>query len=295
MDVVDLYLYAAFAGGWLVGRWRPARGAWPGRASLATVVVLLGALGASFRSIAPAALADGLPAAVLFALLVLGTTGGIVLGLRALVPEPGGTGPAVDVSPTSERRRDRVPTSAVLLASLLAGYGIGREVALPTAVLVPAALVVLLALVGYAIELRLDGARRAWVPIVSAVAGATVAAALAVELGHLVGSAVFATAFGFGWYSLTGPLVAARFGAAIGLFAFLTNFIREGLTMLLSPYFGPRLRGEGLAALGGATAMDTTLYFVLRYGDRRAGVLSVASGLTLTVAASLLVPLLLAL
>jgi uncharacterized membrane protein YbjE (DUF340 family) len=40
--------------------------------------------------------------------------------------------------------------------------------------------------------------------------------------------------------------------------------------------------------------MDTTLYFVLRYGDRKAGALAVASGLTLTIAAGLLIPLLLA-
>jgi uncharacterized membrane protein YbjE (DUF340 family) len=40
--------------------------------------------------------------------------------------------------------------------------------------------------------------------------------------------------------------------------------------------------------------MDTTLYFVTRYGDRDAGSLALASGLILTVAASLIVPLVLA-
>src|SRR5208282_2778243 len=105
----------------------------------------------------------------------------------------------------------------------------------------------------------------------------------------------FATTFAFGWYTLAGPLVGARAGAALGLLAFLTNFLREDLTMLLSPVIGPRMRGEGLAALGGATSMDTTLYFVTRYGDRDAGSLALASGLILTVVASLVVPAVLAL
>jgi uncharacterized membrane protein YbjE (DUF340 family) len=57
---------------------------------------------------------------------------------------------------------------------------------------------------------------------------------------------------------------------------------------------GLPLGGEGLSALGGATAMDTTLYFVTRYGDRNAGSLALASGLILTVAASLVLPFVLA-
>jgi uncharacterized membrane protein YbjE (DUF340 family) len=288
--VVDVYLYAGFAAGWLLGRWRPSHSPWVARATLASVVVLLGLLGASFRAIDPQVLAAVLPGAVVFAVVLLGATAGIFLALRRAGPgdrEPENGAP---VAP-----RERVPTSGLLLVALFLGYGAGRLVALPTGLLIPAALTVLLALVGYGIELRLSSMRRAWLPITSAVSGA-VAAALAMELlARVPGQAAFATALGFGWYSLAGPLVAARLGASLGLLAFLANFVREGLTMLLAPYVGPRLRGEGLAALGGATAMDTTLYFVVRFGDRRAGTLAVASGLTLTVAASLIVPLVLAL
>jgi uncharacterized membrane protein YbjE (DUF340 family) len=104
-----------------------------------------------------------------------------------------------------------------------------------------------------------------------------------------------ATTLGFGWYTLTGPIVATRLGATAGLLAFLTNFLREDLTMLLSPSLGPRLGPEALTAWGGATSMDTTLYFVTRYGDPDSGSLALASGLVLTLAASLLVPAVLAL
>jgi uncharacterized membrane protein YbjE (DUF340 family) len=65
--------------------------------------------------------------------------------------------------------------------------------------------------------------------------------------------------------------------------------------MVLSPVAGRRLRGAGLAALGGATAMDTTLYFVTHFGDEDAGSLALATGLVLTVTASLVLPAVLAL
>ncbi len=290
MNVSDLYLYAGLVGGWLVGRRWPHRGPWLGRASLAAVVVLVAFLGASFRSLASTTLVEVLPSAVAFAVAILAVTAAVYLALRRAVRGPPSPAPTPEAG-----RRAAVPTSAVLVAGLFVGYGIGRAVPLPTGLLIPLALTVLLALVGYGIDLDLASVRRAWVPIVSAAVGAVLVALVALAVAHEAGTAALASAFGFGWYSLTGPLVAARLGATLGLFAFLVNFLREGLTMVLAPYLGPRLKGEGLAALGGATAMDTTLYFVVRYGDRRAGALAVASGLTLTIAASLLVPLVLTL
>jgi uncharacterized membrane protein YbjE (DUF340 family) len=291
VDVVELYLYAGFAAGWLVGRWRPSRSPWVGRATLGAVVALLLLLGASFRGIAPRALATTLPWAIAFATLLLGATAVFYL----VLPRSATRSLETRDDPAAPRAHERVPTSGILVIALLVGYGVGRVQALPTGILIPGALTALLALVGYGIDLRLSTMRRAWVPIASAVLGALAAAVVLEFVGRVPGDAAYATALGFGWYSLTGPLVTARLGASLGLLAFLANFLREALTMLLAPYVGPRLKGEGLAALGGATAMDTTLYFVVRYGDRRAGALSVASGLTLTVAAGLIVPLVLAL
>lgn len=290
MDEVDLVLYGGFAVGWLLGRWMPSRSPWVGRATVGSVVVLVALLGTSFRTIAADQLAEVLPRAIGFAVAVLGATAAAYLLLRPR-EDPGPTG-GTDEASTSP---DRFPTSAMLVVALGVGYGVGRAVEVPTGVLIPAALTVLLGLVGYGIELSFRSIRRAWVPIGAAVIGSVGIAAVVSLVGGLPPNAAFATALGFGWYSLTGPLVAARLGAGLGLFAFLANFVREGLTILLSPYLGRRLRGEGLAALGGATSMDTTLYFVVRYGDRRAGALSVASGLTLTIAASLVVPFVLAL
>jgi uncharacterized membrane protein YbjE (DUF340 family) len=290
VNVSELFLYAGFVVGWLAGRRWPARGPWVGRATLIAVIVLVALLGASFRSIDGRQLLEVLPAAVVVAMAIVVATAGVFLALRRRLAAPAGS-----VRTANPIAPDRLPTSALLLAALFAGYGVGRTFVLPTGLLLTVALALLLGLVGYSIDLDPASVRRAWVPILSAAASAVAVASALVVLDPGLAPSAFPTALGFGWYSLAGPLVAARLGAVLGLFAFLVNFLREALTMVLAPYLGPHLKGEGLAAVGGATSMDTTLYFVVRYGDSRSGALSVASGLTLTVAASLLVPLALAL
>jgi len=284
----DPFLYVAFGIGLVAGRLGRPTGRWVERATLGSVVVLLGLLGASLDTVPPITLVSTIPLAFGFAALLLGLTVGAFLGLARVAPE------RAPSSTTSDTAR-RYSVSAGLAVALIAGFGVGRIVALPTGLAIPWALYVLLALVGLGLRLSARGLRRAWVPVAASVAGAGAAAPLFVVLSHASLSVSLASAFAFGWYSLAGPLVAARVGAALGLLAFLTNFLREDLTMLLSPVLGRRLRGEGLAAMGGATSMDTTLYFVTRYGDAEAGSLALASGLVLTLAASLLLPAILAL
>jgi uncharacterized membrane protein YbjE (DUF340 family) len=279
----DLLLYIAFAIGFVVGRFFPSRSPWVPRATLGTLVVLVGLLGASLNAVPWISLLDAVPVAIAFALLILGLTAGVYLGIAALRPDPTPPTPA----PT---RDERWPVSLVLLAALLVGLGIGRVLPIPASASIPWVLYVLLGLVGYDIPLHFSALRGVWRPLTAAAVGAVVAAAIFAVADHLAISAALATSLAFGFYSLAGPLVAARAGAVLGLLAFLTNFLREDLTMLLSPYLGRRLRGPGLAALGGATSMDTTLYFVTRYGDADAGSLALASGLILTVVASLVLP-----
>lgn len=279
----DPLLYIAFALGFLAGRLAPSRSPWVPRATLATVVVLVGLLGASLNTVPWLSLVATVPVAIGFALLILGLTAGVYLGIVRLHHGPAPPTPAPP-------RNERLPFSLVLLAALLLGLGIGRLVALPAAASIPWVLYVLLALVGFDIPLRLSALRDVWVPLTAASVAALGAAGIFAFADHLAIGAALATTLAFGFYSLAGPLVAARAGAVLGLLAFLTNFLREDLTMILSPYLGRRLRGAGLAALGGATSMDTTLYFVTRYGDAEAGSLALASGLILTVTASLVLP-----
>ncbi len=279
----DPWLYVALALGVVAGRFLPHPGPWVPRATLATVAVLVGLLGATLSSAGGAALLLTVPLALVFVAAVLGFTTLVYLALArdrrtpAPPPEPSGG-------------RGRFNLSLGLLAALGVGYLLGTVTPFPAGTMIPYALYVLLALVGFDLRLHVRQLRRVWLPVAAAVTGSAAAGLLFWLVSGISLPVTLATGFAFGWYTLAGPLVSARAGAVLGLLAFLTNFLRENLTMLLSPLVGRRLRGPGVAALGGATSMDTTLYFVTLYGDEESGSLALASGLILTLAASLILP-----
>ncbi len=284
----DLFLYVAFALGLVAGRLTRWRSPWVTRATVLTIVVLVGLLGASLNDVAVASLVETVPIALGFAGLILGVTTVIVLVVNRVRSPTPATAP-------SPAPRDRFPLSVVLVGALLVGFGMGRVVTFPTAAGITWALYLLLFLVAFDLPLRWASVRSLWVPLTAAGVGAIAAGPVFALVSGTSLSVSLGTSLAFGWYTLAGPLVLARAGAVLGLLAFLTNFFRENLTMVLAPSVGARLGGEGLTALGGATAMDTTLYFVTRYGDREAGSLALASGLILTITASLVVPAVLAL
>ncbi len=283
----DPFLYVALGAGLLVGWLVRARSPWTGRATQATVVVLVGLLGTLLDTVPLGSLALTLPLAFGFALLILALTAGLYL----LLARRNGPVSAADVSPPAP---EAVPFGAVLIAALVGGFLLGRFVALPSDAGITWALYALLFLVGLDLRLRTIRARDLAVPLSAAVAAAGLSALVIGLVLRGPWSVSLAIPLAFGWYTLAGPLVAARAGAVLGLLAFLTNFFRENLTMVLSPYVGRRMGGAGVTALGGATAMDTTLYFVTRYGDARSASLALASGLVLTLTAGLVLPLLLA-
>ncbi len=283
----DPFLYVALGAGLLVGWLVRARSPWTGRATQATVVVLVGLLGTLLDTVPLGSLALTLPLAFGFALLILALTAGLYL----LLARRNGPAPTGEASPPAP---EAVPFGAVLIAALVGGFLLGRFVALPSDAGITWALYALLFLVGLDLRLRTIRARDLAVPLSAAVAAAGLSALVIGLVLRGPWSVSLAIPLAFGWYTLAGPLVAARAGAVLGLLAFLTNFFRENLTMVLSPYVGRRMGGAGVTALGGATAMDTTLYFVTRYGDARSASLALASGLVLTLTAGLVLPLLLA-
>jgi uncharacterized membrane protein YbjE (DUF340 family) len=281
---LDLYLYVVFAAGFTLGLIRRVESIWIGRATLLAVLVLIGLLGVLLGSSRAGIPLWLLPLALLFSLVLVLLSAGIA---RVLVPH----------RPASSGRPSRSPPLTTILfpAVLLVGVGLGRSVSLPSYPVISWTLYVLIFLVAYDLRLVLASLRRTPIPVVAAVTSAILVAVAFSWFPGLSLRLTLGTALGFGWYTLAGPLAAAQLGAEAGIFAFLGNFLRELLTMLLAPVLGPKVRAEGLAAMGGATAMDTTLWFVKAYGDSEAGSLALGSGLILTVAASLLVPLALAL
>lgn len=282
----DPFLYVAFAAGFVAGRLVGRRYRWVEHATMATVVALLALLGASLAQVPPSEIVGAIPLALLFTALVFGFT--TLFALFRPQPSPR----QVPVAGPPARR---FPWEILFVGSLVLGYFLLGPLGIPTDTAIEWALYVLLALVAFDLRISLKALRTIGTPLGLAAAGALVAAGVMVVGVGLSVPVALATALGFGWYTLAGPLVAAKVGPGLGLVAFLTNYLREFLTMVSAPALGPRLGGEGVSALGGATSMDTTLYFVVRFGDPEAGSLALATGLVLTIAAGVLLPLLLGL
>lgn len=279
--MIDVFLYVAFGAGVLAGYLTRWRSPWIERAIVADVAALVFFLGALVSALAVGSLLFAIPLALAFVGLILVVTVGLTMVLPRRAPLPG----------TGQRPS---PLGVLVILALIAGYGAGRLVALPADTAITATLYVLLALVGFNLRFSWDSLRTAPTPLIAAIAGALIAAPIfSIATGFSLRLGL-STALGFGFYSLTGPLVTTAIGPLAGLVAFLTNFFRENLTMVTAPWLGRRIRAEGLTAMGGATTMDTTLYFVTAYGDRDAGSMALASGLVLTVIASLAVPFVLA-
>jgi uncharacterized membrane protein YbjE (DUF340 family) len=94
---------------------------------------------------------------------------------------------------------------------------------------------------------------------------------------------------GFGYYSLSSILIAQIRGETLGVIALLSNIIREIMTILITPalvrYFGKLAP----IASGGATSMDTTLPIITKFTGKEYAMISVFSGVVLTILAPLFI------
>ena len=101
---------------------------------------------------------------------------------------------------------------------------------------------------------------------------------------------VLAVSAGFGYYSLSSLYISNIRGEMLGTVALLSNIMREIFTLLMTPvlvkFFGPL----SSIASGGATSMDTTLPVISLYSGRDFAVISLFSGIVLTVLVPFLVP-----
>lgn len=95
---------------------------------------------------------------------------------------------------------------------------------------------------------------------------------------------------GFGYYSLSSIFITQISGETLGVIALLSNISRELITLVATPifvkYFG-KLAG---IASGGATSMDTTLPIITEYSGKEWAIISVFSGVVLTIVVPFLVP-----
>ncbi|HET6556524.1 MAG TPA: lysine exporter LysO family protein [Prolixibacteraceae bacterium] len=126
--------------------------------------------------------------------------------------------------------------------------------------------------------------------IVGTLAGAAIASLLLPEMKL---KEVLAVGSGFGYYSLSSLLITEMAGESLGVIALLSNIMREMFTLLATPllvmYFG---KLAGISA-GGATSMDTTLPVITRFSGKEWSIISVFSGIVLTLLVPFLVTLVL--
>jgi len=127
---------------------------------------------------------------------------------------------------------------------------------------------------------------------------------LLIAVGSLVGAVVggfllglpvnesSAIGAGFGWYSLSGVLLAKIYSVETGALAFMTNVSREVIAFVLIPVLAVKLGYLVAISPGGATTMDTTLPLISKATDADTTIIAMVSGTALSALVPLLVPLL---
>ena len=88
---------------------------------------------------------------------------------------------------------------------------------------------------------------------------------------------------GFGYYSLSSIIISKMRNDTLGVMALLANISREIFTLLATPLLVKYLGKLAPIASGGATSMDTTLPVIAKYSGKEYAVISVFSGVVLTI------------
>ena len=138
-------------------------------------------------------------------------------------------------------------------------------------------------------DIRAAGFKVLLIPVAVAVGTIGFAAVSSLFLPLTAQEAMAASA-GFGWYSLA-PMLLSSYSATLSAVAFLSNVMREVGSILLIPIVAQRLGFIECVALPGAAAMDTVLPVVVGSTHERITIYSFVSGVILSFAVPVLVPL----
>lgn len=163
------------------------------------------------------------------------------------------------------------------------------------------ALYILMFLVGIGV-----GSNKKSLSLIKAVNFKILLVPLSVITGTYIGVSVFsllqdklslidslAVGSGFGYYSLSSVLISEVSSDTLGVIALLSNITREIITLLLTPLFARYFGKLAPIASGGATAMDTTLPVITKYIGSDYAIISVFSGVVLTILVPILITLIL--
>ncbi|MBN1334013.1 MAG: lysine exporter LysO family protein [Synergistales bacterium] len=100
-----------------------------------------------------------------------------------------------------------------------------------------------------------------------------------------------AASVGSGYYSLTTVLLKQLAGPEAATIGFISNLLRELLVMTTMPIFVKYFGRNGAVCIAGATAMDTSLPFIVRSAGKQMALAAFVSGVLITVAMPILIPL----
>lgn len=141
---------------------------------------------------------------------------------------------------------------------------------------------------GVLADIRAAGLRVLLVPLAVAVGSLACAMLAGLFLPMGVKDSA-AAASGFGWYSLA-PTLLAPYSLSVSAVAFLSNVLREVLSIIAVPLVARYVGYVECVALPGAAAMDTVLPVVVGATHERITIYSFASGVILSLAVPVLVP-----
>jgi len=88
---------------------------------------------------------------------------------------------------------------------------------------------------------------------------------------------------GFGYYSLSSILISKIRNETLGVIALIANISREIFTLIATPLLVKYLGKIAPIASAGATSMDTTLPVIVKYCGEEYAIISLFSGVALTV------------
>jgi len=185
--------------------------------------------------------------------------------------------------------------SLIILAFFIGGLFLGMYELLPNQLLTKDysmyALYVLMFLVGIGI-----GSNKKSLETIKSVNFKIVLVPISVITGTYIGVAFFsliqdklnlieslAIGSGFGYYSLSSVLITEISGETLGVIALLSNISREIITLLFTPIFARYFGKLAPISCGGATSMDTTLPIITKYIGSDYAIISVFSGVVLTI------------
>ncbi len=88
---------------------------------------------------------------------------------------------------------------------------------------------------------------------------------------------------GFGYYSLSSIIISEMGNHTLGTIALFSNILREIITLLASPLLAKFFGKLAPIASGGATSMDTTLPIITQSAGKEYAIISLFSGIVLTI------------